>query len=47
VGSDADRHSDAATDPDLALIVARWPTLPEATTAAILALVRATGSQTP
>lgn len=35
------RLCNALADPDLALIVARWPTLPDATKAAILAMVRA------
>jgi len=47
VGGAADavveRPADAVTDPDLALIVARWPELPEATKAAILAMVREAG----
>jgi hypothetical protein len=33
----------APIDPSLALIVNRWPTLPEAARAGILAMVRASG----
>jgi hypothetical protein len=33
---------EAPIDPDLALIVARWPTLPEATRKAMLVIVRGT-----
>ena len=48
-GSDVrrDANSDAVCgdsipiDPDLAAVVAAWPTLPESTRAAVLALVRA------
>jgi hypothetical protein len=41
--STAERSNFVATadtvDPDLALIVARWPTLPDTTKAAILAMI--------
>ena len=36
---------ESPSDPDLALILERWPTLPEAIRAGILAMVRAAGEQ--
>ena len=36
--------ADAATTPDLAEVIAAWPSLPEPIKAGILALVKATGT---